>query len=116
MKTEKDIRLYIDEEGRMQATLAKSERPEDEICDFCSSEQRPFKVYNCKDFEMPDGSHSLGGWNACPKCADYIDNNDKKGLTDRVILMFIGMTKDIPDAIVEHFTLMYDRFFENRIN
>src|SRR5580765_4343476 len=98
MKIDKEPRIYIDEEGRKQITLARSEKPEDVLCDFCSGKTRPFKEYKCKDFDSGAGLMSLGDWNACPKCAELIDADDRDGLLDRVLIMASGLLSSIPDV------------------
>jgi len=114
MKVDKEIRLYIDEEGKTQASMARSEKPEDELCDFCSGQQRPYKEYKCKDFHAGEGVGSLGSWNACPKCTALIDVDDREGLLDRVLLMGAGRIDQIP-GVRDHFHKLFNLFYENRI-
>jgi hypothetical protein len=86
MNTEKrELRTYIDPDGRLSATLAKSELPEDELCDFCSGQDRPFKIYRCNDFDVEARLISRGAWNACPNCSAFIDRDDREGLLHRSI-------------------------------
>lgn len=114
MKTDKEVRHYIDEQGRTQVTLAISEKPEDELCDFCSGHERPYKEYKCKDLDAGDGLTSLGDWNACPKCTALIEADDRDGLLDRVLIMVSGRLNQIPD-VREHFHRLFNLFHENRI-
>jgi len=108
----KKLREYIDEEGRRQITMAESEKPEDELCDFCSNIRKPFKVYPCKDFETLPGVISRGEWNACSKCAELIDADDREGLLDRCQLMM--NFEGIPGTR-EGLRVLHDLFFKNRI-
>ncbi len=113
----KDLRYYTDEIGRTQVTLAFSEKPEDELCDFCSMLNPPYKVYPCKDFEIPGmETNSLGEWNACLKCAELIDADDREGLADRSSMMLaFNIGEDPTGEIRKDMRVLHDLFFANRI-
>jgi len=112
MKIGKEVRRYIDEEGRTQVTLARSEKPEDELCDFCSGMERPFTEYKCKDFDSGVGIISRNGWNACPKCSALIESDDQEGLLDRVMIM---TSISHIEGARESFYRLFNLFRENRI-
>jgi hypothetical protein len=102
----KELRIYEDKDGKMQATFAKSEKPEDEICDFCMG-PGPFKVYLCKEFEI--GPYNLlPEWNACPACAKLIDAEDRAGLLMRSWTLQHGHPDYIPGI-----KMIQSKFFEN---
>lgn len=110
----KQLRIYQDEDGKTQATLAKSERLEDELCDFCSGQDKPFKVYKCRDFayvSMPQ-LNSTGEWNACPKCAEYIDANNRGALLARSLRELDPYNHDMTVAV--NVKILHDQFFNNR--
>jgi hypothetical protein len=112
----KNLRYYTDEDGRNQVTLAFTEKPEDELCDFCSMLKPPYKEYPCKDFEIPRvWTISRNGWNACLKCAELIDANDREGLASRSALMLSFNMGDPPDEIYQEMRELHDLFFANRI-
>jgi hypothetical protein len=112
MRQHEEPRIYVDSEGRRQGTMAKSERPEDMLCDFCSEVHVQFKVYNCKDFDAGLGIMSRGKWNACLKCAELIDANDREGLALRSTIMLADESKhDCMDTMRE----LHAKFFANRI-
>ena len=70
----------------MQVTMAKTEREEDQLCDFCSSQERPFKLFACNDHETNDEiAISTGGWLACPICAKLVEAHDTEALLQRSI-------------------------------
>lgn len=109
----KKVRMYVDEEGRRQATLAASERLEDELCDFCSQNNPPYKVYPCKDFPHPlSPDHwSRGGWNACKECAELVDAEDVTRLAQRCVrIIGINSGEGFVNLVAFHVA-----FFNNRI-
>ena len=110
----KELRLYKDSEGKTQATLAESERLEDELCDFCSGQRRPYRVYKCKDFayETMPQLNSTGDWNACPECAALIDANDREGLVQRCSLI---LDMDGMPGSIDGLRKLHEQFFNNRI-
>lgn len=111
---DKEVRFYKDKEGRTQATMAESEKLEDELCDFCSRKNPPFKIYPCRDFCHPDAPQlwSRGEWNACHTCADLIDANDRQGLSERCALM---LAFNDGDYRFEPMRSFHEAFFKNRI-
>ena len=83
------LRTYKDKDGRTQVTLAKSEREEDALCDFCSGQERPFKTFQCADHVIADiNTISTGGWAACPPCAKMIEAHDRDALLQRSLEAF----------------------------
>ena len=103
-------RYYIDDQGRTQATLAKSEKPEDEICDFCCSHEHPMKVYHCKQFQI-DNMVFLPEWDACEECAFYINAGNRKGLLSRSLFENGVLDADTALAV----KMVQDKFFDNLI-
>jgi hypothetical protein len=103
-----EIRTYIDKDGKTQATFAESEKPEDEICDFCLGKERPYTVFTAKQFVIwpcvfePE-------WNACPKCAAFINANDREGLLNRSSANSAAFPKER-----EGVKMVQDKFFENK--
>jgi hypothetical protein len=79
----KQPRFYKDKSGRTQVTMAESEAEQDQLCDFCSSKDRPFRVFNCNDFLVGHGITSLAAWLACPICTILIEHRDKEALLRR---------------------------------
>jgi hypothetical protein len=114
-----NLRFY-QKDGRTQATLAKSERPEDMICDFCSEHTEPFTEYPCGDFSLGQvestNMMSRGGFAACPTCARLINTNDRAALLDRSVKSFIAhQGKELPEAMVKMIIgETHKLFFENR--
>ena len=90
----KTIREYTDGNGCTQATLAKSELPEDMLCDFCSSEEKPQTAFACRNFPMGEDllgrQHiSTGGFNACPTCAQHVNKGNREALLERAVAAFM---------------------------
>jgi hypothetical protein len=85
----KKLRSYVNAKGETELTLARSEKPEHELCDFCALFNPPYKVYPCKDFPHPFDPKcwSRGSWNACHSCAAFIDADDRKGLVERCAML-----------------------------
>lgn len=109
----KKLRTYINEKGETEVTLAFSEKPQDELCDFCSALKPPYKVYDCPDFPHPLAPRqwSRGSWNACSGCSPYIDADDREGLFERCMLMHSFETRD-PDG--EALKVFQGEFFRLR--
>jgi hypothetical protein len=101
----KELRYYTDEKGRTQVTMALSEKPEDELCDFCSALKPPYKIYDCPDFPHPMApmQWSRGAWNACTGCAPYIDADDQEGLFERSGLKGMHFAGDLLRAFQGEF-------------
>lgn len=55
------------------------------LCDFCRAMSKNRKVYPARDFRLPNGSMSVGGWAACPACAASVDTEDEDALVARMI-------------------------------
>ncbi len=107
-------RFYKDKEGRIQVTMAKSEAMEDQLCDFCSSQERPFKTFKCRDFAAEEGVMSTGAWLACPDCAQIIDKRDRESLLQRALTKF--KDSSIPRWYAEQtFRSIHAKFFQNLI-
>jgi len=119
----KNYREYTDASGVTQATLAKSEKPEDVICDFCSSAEKPQTAFECRDFPMgedPLGRQhvSTGGFNACPTCAKYVESGNREALLNRSVENFMRevngsgfMSRSDARAGIK---VIHDLFFRNR--
>lgn len=113
MRTHEQPRIYVDNEGRTQGTMAKSERPEDRLCDFCSEPNVQLKAYHCKDFDAGNGVMSRGHWAACAKCAELIDANDRDALSLRSVIMLAdSSSKDDYTALLRE---LHAKFFANRL-
>jgi hypothetical protein len=112
----RELRSYKDKEGRTQVTMAASEAPEDYLCDFCSSQERPFKRFMCNDFEAEDGINSLGAWLACPTCTDMIDARDQESLLARSSTLLIE-DPNVPHWFyVQQLRSLHAKFFRNLIS
>jgi hypothetical protein len=82
---EQQLRHYYDDQGRHQVTLAKSELPEDEICDFCCGSDRPLAIFIARPFKLGHGDFICNfspEWDACPTCTKFIETGDWAGLLD----------------------------------
>ena len=105
MTNKPEPRFYVDGEGKNQITFAKTEKPEDEICDFCLKNDPPFKVYMAKQFTIfpfvfePE-------WDACSECSKFIDANDPAGLLKH-------STDRVPPNDLQNVKMVQDKFFEN---
>ena len=109
----KELRIYINERGEQEATLAFSEKEKDMLCDFCSALRPPYRVYECPDFPHPMSSlhWSRGDWNACLTCAELIDQDDREALAERCSLMFQGVVSEEADIMMRAF---HSEFFRLR--
>jgi hypothetical protein len=111
----RELRSYKDKQGRTQITMAASEAPEDQLCDFCSGQERPFKRFMCNDFQARAGINSLGAWLACPICAVLIDNRDKETLLRRSMHAFED--PNVPRWFAEQsLKAIHRKFFKNLIS
>lgn len=63
------------------------------ICDFCSSQEHPFRHFDAEDVEVDPGNVSEGGWMACKPCETLIEANDFVGLRTRIIEKFFEKFK-----------------------
>lgn len=113
----KEPRIYVNEQGEKEVTLAFTEKPEDELCDFCSALKPPYKVYPCKDFPHPlSPMHwSRGEWNACTKCAELVDADKREELLNRCLLMH-SMEHGLSDEAEIMTRAFHNAFFANRKN
>jgi hypothetical protein len=109
----KKVRTYINEQGETEATVAFTEKPEDELCDFCSALKPPYKIYPCPDFPHPMSPlhWSRGDWNACVPCAELIDADDREGLAQRCMLMHTMEYDEVSETMMRAF---HNAFFANR--
>lgn len=110
----KETRFIVNEEGELAITAAFTEKPEDELCDFCSALKPPYKVYKCPDFPHPmcPLQWSRGEWNACAACAELVDAEDKEGLIERCKIMHSFDYDELDTQLLRAF---HEEFFRLRI-
>lgn len=91
------------------------------ICDFCSSREVKWS-YPAVDFvELSTAWGSTGEWAACDACHDCIENDDRKGLTQRSVDTFyvehpgiIPDTKEARAAMFREISFLHNAFFVAR--
>jgi hypothetical protein len=91
------------------------------MCDFCSDRDIAWS-YSARDFGVVEPNvqwGSRGSWAACQPCHDFIEANDRKGLTERSVKNFYVAhpeMKEVPeDFLRKHVMLMHEVFFQVRI-
>ena len=83
------------------------------ICDFCSSAPVRWS-YPATDFKAFIGV-SVGGWAACERCHQLIQNGDLDGLMKRSLVTFMVAVPDAdPEEIKALLSKFHYKFFENR--
>lgn len=99
--------------------------PDDMICDFCSSKEKPQHTFECQSFTVEASgtflgipiSESQGHWLACPTCTQLVRDERWDELARRSTETFIARyRKEFPDAasrfdeIYEHMRALHQEF------
>ena len=92
------------------------------VCDFCSTPEVSWG-YEARDFHVKEPDvrwGSRGGWAACGPCHDFIEANDRKGLTERSVDLFYSTNPELEhiprDFVRQQVMLMHAVFFEVKMS
>jgi hypothetical protein len=94
------------------------------VCDFCGSPS-PQWEYSALDFvdgaETPLPQKSIGGWLACDRCAQCIQQNDWHGLAERGLLnpaaklLITAAGRDQARSMIQEFHSKFRRYRNRKV-